>query len=203
MLARERPTIPDYKIRGLFLETAERGDTWLRGKVEIEARVEACLAKVAVERPTKVEAIHEGAQAAQIVTEALGRHGGILPPRPRHTNTWHECGAAKTGLAYLPNLLLLAWVAEQAHARRARATAQCVHQRLRIVAGLGAVVAAELHQQPPATLRQQCHIVDEELLAGDVLDQPVIEPLQADGTVRHDLRRMVGRLGHIPIAKHQ
>jgi hypothetical protein len=65
------------------------------------------------------------------------------------------------------------------------------------------VLAAELGQQPAAAVRQQLRVLDVQLLDLDVLDQVIVERLEADRAGVHHLEDVVARAVDVGIAEHQ
>ena len=72
-------------------------------EVEVDARVHATLAVVAVERAAKAVLGHELADGAQIVAELGGRNRGVFPALPAIGLAGHEDHGAERGLAHVPD----------------------------------------------------------------------------------------------------
>ena len=67
MLAAERPAEAEHQIGGAFNELAEAAQPFNRPEVEVDARVDAALAVVAIERAAVAVLAHQGRNAAQII----------------------------------------------------------------------------------------------------------------------------------------
>ena len=118
VLARERSAVRGDEVGRVFHEAAEGRDALRAPQVEVDAGVHAGLTEVAVERSVEAVAVVETAQVAQVVADALGRNGGVLPPGPRVDAAGLVRGRAQPGLADLPDLVLLLGVVEELHRRR-------------------------------------------------------------------------------------
>ena len=80
---------------------------------------------------------------------------------------------------------------------------QAVHQLAGLVVGLLLGLAAELDQQPAAALGQQRDVLRVDALLLHVVDEDVVEPLQADRLELQDLRDVVAGAVDVGIAEHQ
>ena len=75
---------------------------------------------------------------------------------------------------------------------------EAIRLRARVVIGVG----AKLHEQESAAVRQQCDVVERQLLAAKKVHQHAIEPLEPNRFVIQDLRHRVSRGECIRKAKH-
>ena len=69
--------------------------------------------------------------------------------------------------------------------------------------GLLAGLASELDQQPARALRQELELPEVEALPLHEADELVVDPLEADRPVAHDLGYGVGGLVYVGVAEHQ
>ena len=167
--------------------------------------MQAALAEVAVERAVVAVPVEQLPQLAQVVAEALGRNGGVLPSFPRVRLVGEPGRRSQARLADLPHPLLLREVVEELHGRRRPVALQLLHQ----LAGLGVrlllALPAELHQQPALAVGQQAQVPFDLLhvLGLDVPDQLLVDALQADGAGGQDLGDGVRRPVGVVVAEHQ
>ena len=105
VFAGERAAIADDEIGGLLDELAELGDAFFRLQVEVEARVHAAIAEVAVERAFVAELGHHLAQVAEIAAEFFGRDRGVFPSFPVQRLAGHVRSGAEAGFANVPDAL--------------------------------------------------------------------------------------------------
>ena len=144
-----------HEIRRLVDEGAVLRDPGGGLEVEVDARVDAALAEVAVEVALVAVLVEELAQIAKVVPESRGRDGGILPPFPRAQLARHVGGGAEARLAHGPDEALAFRVAEDGGASVAPLLHR-VDEFLCVRVGFFAGVAAELHEQPsPASGRSE------------------------------------------------
>ena len=140
MFAGEGTAVADDEIGSFLHELAEFGDSVFRLQIEVESRVHAAVAEVAVERAFVGERGHHLAQIAEIAAEFVGSDGGVFPSFPVQRFAGHVRGRAETGLANIPNALGLRARVE-AHVRRLGTAVESVHQaaslRLGFPRGLG------------------------------------------------------------------
>ena len=193
VLARQRPAELHHEVGGLLHETAIGRDAFGGLQVEVDPGVHAALAEVAVERPGIAVLGHQGAQPAQIFSEARGRDGGVFPALPVLGFAGHEGGGAERRLAHGPHVLRLDRVAEERHRRRARAAAEPIHQPRGLRFGLRHAVGAELDVEPTLPFRQQGEPFQVQVLLAGVTDEQFVDALEADRAGRCDLLDRVGR----------
>ncbi len=79
MLARERAAIGDHQLGGLAQEVAPARDALRRAQLEVDARVDAAVAEMAVQRGAVAVAVDQLLELAQVVAEAHGIHRRVLP----------------------------------------------------------------------------------------------------------------------------
>ena len=82
VLARQRTAVRHDEICGGFDERPVAPDALDVGEVEVDARVHATLAEVAVQRAAVPVLVEQLAEVAQVLAQSLGRHGRVLPPLP-------------------------------------------------------------------------------------------------------------------------
>ena len=88
-------------------------------EIEVDARVHAALAEVAVERRTRSRSASSSARNSRRYSPSLlGRHRRVLPAFPGVGLIGHVRGRAEPGLAHLPDALR-SRIVEQLHRRRA------------------------------------------------------------------------------------
>ena len=123
VLAGERTAVAHDEIGGLVDECAVGRDAAPRPEVEIDPRVHAALAEMAVEIAFVAVAIEQRAKIAKVRAELRRRHGRVFPAFPGDALVRHVRGRAEAGAADLPDAQLL-----RGAARRASSTA---HRRAR------------------------------------------------------------------------
>ena len=125
-------------------------------QIEIDARVNAALAEMPVERAAVAVLFEELSQIAQIAAELVGRNGGILPAFPRDRLAGHARGRAEPRLAHLPHELFLARDRRTASSTgRSACCSSAAIARARVRVALLVRLAAELDEQPAAAVGQQ------------------------------------------------
>src|SRR5439155_14553020 len=118
VLAGQRATELEHEVAGVLEPAAELLDPGLRDEVEVPARVDAALAVVAVERALVAVLVRELREAAEVLTQPLGRDGRVLPSLVRVLLAGDERRRAEPRLAHLPDVLLAIGVVVQLHPRR-------------------------------------------------------------------------------------
>ena len=76
-----------------------------RFEIEVDARVHAALAEVAVHRAAIAVSLHQRPQLAEIGAEQFGANGGVLPAFPSVRLAGNEDASPERGLANLPDAL--------------------------------------------------------------------------------------------------
>ena len=203
VLARERAAVLDHEVGRLVEEATPGPQPAGAAQVEVDPAVDAAVAEVPVERRPVAVLVEQRAEAAQVVAEPLRRHRGVLPAGPVVALARHVGGRAQAGLADLPEALLFGDVVEQLHLRRGRVAAQRLHALFGACVALLARVGAELDQQPALAVGQQRRLALVLPLLHHVVDQPAVDPLEADRAVAEDLRHVVGRFEDVRVAEHQ
>jgi hypothetical protein len=202
VLAGERAAHREHQVRGLVDEAAVLLDAGGGDEVEVDPGVDAALAEMAVEGALVAILVEQLAQGAQVIPDPLRRDRGVLPARPGVRLAGHPGGGAQAGLADGPDRLLLLGVVEDLARRRARLALECLDQRAGLPLGFLPRLAAEFDQQPAAPLGQQVDVLRVELLPLHVGDQHVVQPLEADRPVRHDLGHVVAGRVNVRITEH-
>ena len=203
VLARERAAELDDEVGRLLDEPAIGGDALGGLQIEVDARVHAALAEVAVERARVVELGHQPAEPAQVLAEARGRDGGVLPALPVLGFAGHERRGAERRLAHGPDVLGLDRIAEQPHRRRARARSEPLHQPCGLRLGLGDGVGAELDVEPALPVRQQGEALRVQVLLARVPDEQFVDALEPDRARGGDLVDGVGREVDVREPEHE
>ena len=103
MLAGERTAEGDHHVGGAIDELAESCDSFWSREVEVDTRVHAALAVMAVERAAKSVLGHEFRDGAQIVAELRRWNRGIFPALEAIGLAGHKNHGAERGLAHLPH----------------------------------------------------------------------------------------------------
>jgi hypothetical protein len=129
-------------------------------------------------------------EIAEIVADAIGRHGRVFPRRPPRVLA-RDLAVADAPFADLPDLGDLLGVLVELDAQMTALVLDGVHEvfglSVRFVLGVG----AELHQQPSVAVRQQLRMA---LEAFDqlVAHEPAVERLEPDRAEFRDPRHLVG-----------
>src|SRR5664280_2525090 len=144
MFSGERASESNHKVRGLFHKGAIVADSFCALHVEVDARMQAAMAKVPVEGSDVVVFVEQVLELAQVLAHACGRDGGIFPPLPEMRFTRNEGRSPEARFAYLPDLLLLRGIFEEAYSGRSRATFHACDQRFRFPVRIAAIIGAEL-----------------------------------------------------------
>src|SRR5258705_13726235 len=111
----ERSAIMRHRIGGLFDKGPVARDAILRLEVEIDARMHAAVAEMAVERTVVAGPIEQPAEVAKIIPDELRRHSRILPTRPSVVPAGYPGRRAEGGLADSPDQFLLSGIFEHSH----------------------------------------------------------------------------------------
>ena len=203
MLAGERAAEAHDEVRRLVEERAEALDALARFEVEVDPRVHAAVAEMAVQVAGVAVSVEQLAKLAQVRAELVGRDGRVLPAFPRDRLVRYVRGRAEARLAHRPQHLLLARIVEQLHRRRIRGFRKRRHARARVCVRFVAVRAAELDHQPAVAIRQQLHVLGVQPDRLHVGDQPVVDAFEADRMVSEDVGHVIGRAEHVGIAEHE
>src|SRR5262249_45165326 len=155
MFAEKRPAIAQHQIGGVFNERTELAHTWSSNEIEIDARVHAALSNMSVKSASISVALEKLPKIAKVTADVLGRHGRILPALPCFLFTWHACRGPETGFADLPHNVLFFRIVVEFHWRHGITPTQILHETLGFRVCFFFRLAAKLHQQPTATVRQQ------------------------------------------------
>ena len=200
VLTRQGATVRDHQVRGLGHEAPVLRDAFARLQVELDARMHAALAEVAIQRALEAVPVELLAKLAQIAPQPLGRNGGVFPAFPRFLAVGEPRGGAQTSLAHLPQLLLVLLVVEQLHRGAAR---EAGHQRARFRVRLRLRVAAEFDQEPSFPFGQQLRVLRVDLHPLHVGDEHVVEPLAADRLRLHHFGDVVAGVVDVLVPEHQ
>ena len=101
-------------------------------------------------------------------------------------------GDAQARLAHIPDAAGLARVGEEPHVGRGRGAIESFHQVACLGFGFGDSVGAELDHQPSAAFGEQSEAFEVDAFAAAGVDDDVVKAFEADGSVLHDLRNVVG-----------
>jgi hypothetical protein len=164
--------------------------------------VDAALPDVAVPGAVVAVAVPQPADVAQVVADAGGVDGGVLPALPVRQLARRQGGRAQAGLADLPDRLLLPRVVVGAHGRPHRRPRDAGPERVDLGVEIVGVVRAELDQQPAAAVGQQVQAAGVQPDPAHVADEGVVEALQADRPVAQQLGDVVGGDEEIGVAEH-
>jgi hypothetical protein len=175
-------------------------------EVEADPGVDAALAEVAVHRAAQAVLLVQRLEVADVVTDLLRRYRGVLPPRPVVDPVGGEGGSPEAAFADLPDLLAATTLlgARQdldALLGVAKAGGQVLLERGRAALRLRGRVGAELHQEPGLVrravidVRQLLQAPEMHVLALLVLDELLVEPLQADRLPLENLHHVLRGLG--------
>ena len=157
---------------------------------------------MSVEVANVMVAIQQFSQIAQVAAEPVGRDRRVLPAFPRRMVARDVRRGPEARLAHLPDLLLVDAVVEHARRWGAPLLLQIVEHPAGVRVRLLPRVAAELHEQPPATRRQLLQRVFADADVPHIADQPIVHAFQADRLVLEDLRHLVGCRIDVGIAEH-
>ena len=131
VLAGERSAVCQHEIGGLVHERLVCLDALRCLEIEIDARVDAALAEMAVQGATVLILVEQLAEAAQVRAKLRGRNRGILPALPGDGLIRYPGGRAERRLANSPNELLVLLVVVQLHRRRVALSRERGHRRAR------------------------------------------------------------------------
>src|SRR5690606_14383118 len=115
VLAREGAAVAGDDLCGLAGEIAVLLDPRGALEVEVDARVDAPLAEVAVERGAVPEPLQEPPEVAEVLAQVLDGYGGVLPPLPGGRLARHERGGPEPGFPHDPESVLLGGVADNSY----------------------------------------------------------------------------------------
>ena len=153
MLTGQRAAVGDDQVRGAFDEGPVVRDSIPGAHLERDPGVDAALAEVPVQRGLRLrvaEVVEQCAEVAEVVPEAFGRHGGILPAFPGLVLPGGVGSRTETGLADLDQRFLFGGVIEELDVRGVFGALEVVEQGLRPSVGVVGVLAGELDHQPGA-----------------------------------------------------
>ena len=191
-----------HQIGGLLDERPVGADAVGREQVEVDAHVHAALAEVAVGRPGQPVAGHQRVQAAQVVGQPVRRHRGVLPAAPR-LGAVGAAGGQPGGVgATPPQHRLRGRLGDQRRGRRRPRIFQCDKHFLGGHGRRHQVLATHLDQHPgppggqPGVDRGAAH------LAGQPVDELVVDRLHRQRAVRQHRRHAFGRGDRIGEAQH-
>src|ERR1700722_18868978 len=105
MLTGDRSAITKNQVGGCFHEFSKFSDALFRLEIKIQARVDAGVAEVAVERAFVAEVIHQLAQVAKIGAEFFRSDGGVFPSLPVQRLAGDVRGDTEARLANFPDSL--------------------------------------------------------------------------------------------------
>ena len=173
VLARERPAVRDGQVRRVLHERAEVGDARLREQVEVDPDVQAPVAEVAVVGAAAAVLAQQRVELPQVGAEPLGRHGGVLPARPRLVTVRAAGDDARPVLPDPPQRPLRHRVADDQRRRPRHRLGDRLGRRLR----LGPGGPAGLHVEPAAARGQHPRRGLVRLVRPQRRDQPGVHPL--------------------------
>ena len=110
VLAGKRPAVRDDEVCRTVEEGAEGAYAGGGAEIEVDADVDAGLAKMAVVRGGVAEFAEQLVKGAQIRAEALRRDGVVLPTFGAGHLAGHDGGRAQAVFAHLPQALLIGYV---------------------------------------------------------------------------------------------
>src|SRR5437763_1299202 len=110
MFTGNRAAIAHDKIGGVFDECAIVANSLYRTEIEVDARMNAALTKMSIERAIVAVLFKQAAQIPQVVPHLLGRHRRILPAFPCNRLSRYKGGGSEPRLTNLPYQLLLALI---------------------------------------------------------------------------------------------
>src|SRR2546423_5674241 len=113
VLARQRAAELQHDVRCFIEEGAVLPEARLAREIEVPTCVDTALAVVPVERAVVLVLLGELPQPAQVFTQPLRWDRGVLPALVRVRLAGNEGGCAESGLADLPDVLLLFLVVDE------------------------------------------------------------------------------------------
>ena len=191
VLAGEGPAVGDHEVGGVGQEGPEGGHPLGREQVEVHAGVHAPLAEVPVEHAPVAVAVKQGPEVPEVAAQPLGRHGRVLPALEGRGPAGDERGRSRPRLSYLPHLVGLDRIGE--HADGGAVRAQVGDQASGFLVGFFASVAAQLDEEPAPAGREEGDSGGMEAFGLHVLDEQVVDGLQAHGSVPEHAHDVVGR----------
>ncbi len=106
----ERAAVAGYEVRGLDDESAILRDAFGGFEIEAHARMNASLAKVAVDDAVVAVAIAERVEVAKISAELVWRDSSILPAGPRLDPAARHPRCTEPALAHQHRIVLVLFV---------------------------------------------------------------------------------------------
>src|SRR5579875_1354094 len=204
VLAGDRAAVGDDEVGRLLEEAPEVRPTGSVAQVERDPAVHAAVPEVAVERGQVLVGVAvatvELLEVAQVVAESHGRHRRVVPALVRLRLAGQVRGRAQDALAHAPQGVLARRVVEERDA--VGIEADRVEHPPRSAIGLLERVAAELDEQPGATIGQLSQRVEVLVLEPLVGHEPLIEPLEGDRLVLRHLGDGVAGLADRRKAEH-
>ncbi len=203
MLAGQRPAKSHHHVGGLFDEASIPGDPFHRLQIEVDARVDAPLAEVPVEGALETVLSEQLPEGSQVVTQPLRRNGRVFPSFPVLRLARNERGGPECRLPHRPRVGGLDRIAEQPHRRSARRRSERVHQSPGLILGFVQCVGPELDIQPRPALGQKRQPLGIQALPSRVLDEKLVDALEANRFERDHLGDGVAGLVDILIPEQQ
>ena len=202
MLAGERAAVGENDVGGAFDEEAKFADARFGFEVEVDARVDAALAEVAVERAAVAKLLHESGELAEVGTELRGRNGGVLPTFPSVGLAGDEDHGAECRFADEPDAGGFGGRIKATHSGRrfefCRGSEEVIRFSLGFFVGLG----AELGEEEAAAFGEQAHVVDSKALAAHEVEKHGVDAFEADRAVFDDFGNGIGGEECVRESKH-
>ena len=205
VLARQRAAILNHQFGGLAQKTAPFRDACMGLEVERDARVDAAVAEMAVERGLIIEAVDQLLELAQIIAEPQRIDRGVFPADRRigRCRVERQRGRRGAGFADRPDRSLLRGVGNQPCARRIGFAHVMIEQRLRLRGRCFNRVGAEFRHDPRAAFRQPRDVVEPQAARAQAADDAFVEPLGRNRPERQELRHRIARAIDVGEAEHQ
>ena len=151
VLSGERSAVRGDQAGGTLQETPVLDHAVRVREPKGNTRVHATLAEVPIQGRAGVarvpKLLEERLEVAEIVAEARGRDGGVLPALPRVGVTGHVRGCTEAALAYPPELVFLLGILQEGNRGIVIRLCERAQQAFGSGIDLGPRVPAELHHQ--------------------------------------------------------
>ena len=157
MFAGDRASIAHHEVGRLFHELAEFRYAFFRSQVEVDARMDAPMAEVAVKRAFVAVGGHHFAQIAKISAKFFGSHRRVFPAFPVQRLARDMRRNAESGFANFPHAFDLLFIRVEAHLGGDRTSAESLHQAPGLGFGFPRLFApnSTISQPPPSGRRSR------------------------------------------------
>ncbi len=205
VFARQRAAVLDDQLGSLTQEAAPDLDAFNRTGVEGDARMDAAVAEVAVERGLVAMAVDQRLELPQVIAEAQRIDRGIFPSDDGigFVGVDGQRGGGGRGFADGPDALAHRRVGDQPRGRCGRPAGIVSNQCLGLCARGLDRCCAELDHDPGIARRQQRDVGAAQPALAQAADDAFVEALGGDRLGGENFRNRVAGLVNVGEAKHQ